>query len=339
MVRFLASLVLAGLILLPAASRAMNEEALLRGAEAAAAGRFEDALLVFDRLAREYPDRPEGPFFRAAVYQFLKGHFELPDYKKGMEESLALAISLAEERMRRDPADARAHFFAGLAHGIRAVEAVSDWNYLSAIAEGQRMVHLLERALALDPGLVDAYYGLGVYRVRMAQVPVMRPLMGASLDEGLGMLRRAAAGGRWMAALARVDLAWALYREERYDEARRELAPLLDRYPRHPLYQLAWAEGYFLARDYPKAREQFSSLQGNLSGKPDRFSHFYGRFAQWRVARCDYAMGRYAEAGVAAREVMDAPDMNSSLLRQVRKGAAAMLDRIEKKNAQLRGGS
>lgn len=320
------------------ASAPVDEEALRRGVEAASAGRYEEALGIFGRFADRHPGRAEGPFFQAAVYQLLKGHFELPPYKKGLEENLARTLALAEERMRREPGDARAHFFAGLAHGIQAVEAMNEFRYLAALLEGRKMVALLERTLLLDPGLADAYYGLGVYRVRRAQIFWLRPFLGEEVAGGVGMLRRAAREGRWMGALARVDLAWALYREERYDEARRELAPLIARYPDHPLYALARAEGYFLQRDYPRAKAEFADLRRRLAGRADRFSRFYGRFAQWRVARCDFALGRYAEAGSAAREVMEAPDLNSSLLRQVRKGAASMLDRIEKEGADRRSG-
>ena len=320
----------------PAAGALPDEAALGRGIEAAAAGRYEEALGVFGRFAGRHPAQPEGHFFRAAVYQLLKGHFDLPAYRRGLEESLARALEAAGGIMRREPGDARAHFFAGLAHGIRAVEAMNEYRYLDALLDGRRMVALLERALALDPGLTDAYYALGVYRVRRAQVFWLRPFLGEDLAGGIGMLRRAAEGGRWLGALARVDLVWALYREERYDEARRELAPLAARYPGHPLYALARAEGYFLQRDYPKARAEFAALREKLGGRADRFSRFYGRFAQWRVARCDFALGRFAEAGSAAREVMEAPDMNSSLLRQVRLGAADMLDRIEKESAGRR---
>ena len=88
--------------------------------------------------------------------------------------------------MRREPGDARAHFFAGLAHGIRAVEAMNEYRYLDALLDGRRMVALLERALALDPGLTDAYYALGVYRVRRAQVFWLRTKAresGVSLSE------------------------------------------------------------------------------------------------------------------------------------------------------------
>lgn len=327
----LASFLLLAAALLAGPARAAapaDEGALQRGVEAAAAGRYEEALRIFDGVARASPDRPEGPFFRAAVYQLLKGHFELPEYKQGLLDNAARVLALTEESGRRQPLDAEAQLLAGLTRGMLAVEALNDSRFIEAFLEGRRMVALLERALALDPALADAQYGLGVYRVRRAQLFWLRPFLGHEREEGVRMLRRAAEGGRWMGTLARVDLAWALYREERYDEARRELAPLIARYPDQPLYRAARAEGFFLQRDYPRAREEFAALRRGLAEREDAFSRLYARFAQWRVARCDYALGRYAEAQRAAREVAEAPDLSSSLLRQVRRGAAEMLERL-----------
>jgi len=310
-----------------------DEAALRRGVEAAAAGRYEEALARFGEVAERSPGRPEGPFFRAAVYKILKGHFDRPAYREGMEKNAALALGRAEALIRRDPSDAEAHLYAGLTKGMLAVDAVHRRRYLSALRSGRMMVSLLERAVALDPALEDAYYALGLYHLRWSHWTWLRPLapfFRASGERGVAYLRRAAERGRWLRPLARLELVWALYREGRFGEGRRELARLHRDYPEQPLYALARAEGYYLQDNHERARKEFDALYARFKEREDDLSRLYARFARWRMAQSDYALGRYPEAGREAREAMDGPTMESSLLRQVRVGAAALLDLIER---------
>jgi len=337
----LCAVLVMALVLPRAAAASLDEAAVRRGLADASAGDYERALAAFDEVIARAPRRPEGYFFRAAVFQIMKGHFELAPLSEGLLSNANRALALAKEVIRNDPKDARAHLFAGLSYGVLSVEAAHHSRYVTAFIRAKRMVGLLKRALALDPSLEDAYYGLGVYHFQLSRAPWVRLVTWIVKDTGsLGVryLRRAAERGRWLKTLARVDLVWVLYRERRFGEARETLAPLLERYPGHPLYALARAEGYFIEENYPRAKREYAALHESLKGRPGDYARLYAGFAEWRVVRCDYALGRYAEAGAGARAVMRKPDMNSTLLRQIRLGAASLLEVIEKADPAGRNG-
>ncbi len=223
-----------------AASGVAFEAATRRGLEATEAGRYGRALAAFDEVVAAAPGRAEGYFFRAAVFQILAGHFDRPAYQKGFDENAARALSRAEARVKAAPGEAEAHLLAGLTQGMIAVRAIQRRHYLTAFRRGRETARSLERAIALRPGLEDAYYGLGVYyywrsRARWARLITRLKIVEDTGDKGLRYLRRAAARGRWLKTLARIELVWALYGEERFAEGRKALAPLLRRHPDQPL--------------------------------------------------------------------------------------------------------
>ena len=64
----------------------------------------------------------------------------------------------------RAPDDAEAWFYLGGAYAARVQWRVLREERLAAARDGKRIKDALERALALDPGLDDAYFGIGMYR-------------------------------------------------------------------------------------------------------------------------------------------------------------------------------
>ena len=307
------------------------ERAIQRGLEESAAGSYARALATFGKIAEQNPARPEGPFFRAAVYQILLGHFERPAYQAGFKENSALAVSRSESLIRRNPGDAKGHLFLGLSGGMIAVEASKKRHYITAFRYGQKLSASMERALELDPALEDAYYGLGLYHYWRSRIPVLRAVsktLRRAGEQGMAYLRRAAERGRWLKNLARIELVWALYQEKRFAEARKALAPLIARYPGQPFYVFARAEGYFRERKFARARREYAAIWYDFRNRDDDLASLYRDFAEWRVVRSNYELGHLVEAERGARRVAAKPDRGSPLLRRVRAAAAHLRDSL-----------
>ena len=64
---------------------------------------------------------------------------------------------------QREPQRADAWFFLGASYGLRVQWRVLRTERLAAARDGKRIKDALERALALDPDLQDAYFGIGLY--------------------------------------------------------------------------------------------------------------------------------------------------------------------------------
>jgi hypothetical protein len=65
---------------------------------------------------------------------------------------------------------AKAYFYLGSTEGYLGILEYGVGNYFSAFSNGLQADGHLEKALQLDPGLTDAYLGLGVYRYANSRV-------------------------------------------------------------------------------------------------------------------------------------------------------------------------
>jgi len=148
------------------------------------------------------------------------------------------AIAAAEALERSQPSDAEVKLLLGLAEGSKALVDGAQKNYLAALQAIREAHRRFEEALKLDPNLVDAYYGLGIYNYALGRLPALvRPLISIALPagdaaHGLQELERVAEQGTYLKMTARVALLH-LYAgtEQKYAEALRMGQDLLARYP------------------------------------------------------------------------------------------------------------
>jgi tetratricopeptide (TPR) repeat protein len=115
---------------------------------------------------------------------------------------------------------------------------------LAAARDGKKIKVALERAIALDPDLDDAYFGVGMYQyyadVAPATAKVLRFLLrlpGGNKTEGLAQMLRTRTRGRLLQGEAEYQLQIIyLWYEHRTDRAVAILESLHDRYPGNPLF-------------------------------------------------------------------------------------------------------
>ncbi|MDP7168402.1 MAG: hypothetical protein QF701_11750 [Nitrospinota bacterium] len=314
----------------PAATR--SGESLGRGLRATAAGRYGEAIRLFAGMVKKAPGEAAGYFFLASVYNILAGHFDDAAYRAGFDRNISRSLALSEERIKATPADAEAHLIAGLTMGLLGMDAARRKSYVRAFVRSRRSKRYLERAVALDPGLEDAYYGLGLYyfwRVRAKWLRQLAPLLGDTGEKGLAFMRRAAWGGGWLRDLARIELVYSLYAEKQYEEAGRLIDGIIADYPGQPHYLFARAEGYFIREDFKRARAMFGRLRRRFIRTKGRVEALFADYAEWRVVRCDYRLGNTEAARRGAASVGAKPGMNSPLIRQVRAAAVDLVKLID----------
>ncbi len=154
------------------------------------------------------------------------------------------AIASADAWAAREPKRADAWFFVGAAYGLRIPFRVLRGERLSAARDGKQVKDALERALALDPSLTDAYFGIGLYRYYADVVPSalkflrwMLLLPGGNRVEGLQQMQRARDRGELLRGEADLQLSWIyLWFEQRVDDALRLLEGLRTTYPHNPFF-------------------------------------------------------------------------------------------------------
>ena len=79
-------------------------------------------------------------------------------------EKVEAALIAAEAWAAREPARAEAWFYLGASYGARAQWRSLRGEQVAAARDGKRIKEALERAVALDPAMQDARFGLGLYQ-------------------------------------------------------------------------------------------------------------------------------------------------------------------------------
>lgn len=210
-----------------------------------------------------------------------------PD-SRGLDRQFAAevdhAIKATEAWTAREPQSAEAHFYAGAAYAARVQWRVLREERLAAARDGKRIKLALEQAIALEPDLDDAYFGIGLYQYYADVAPtaakVLRFLLmlpGGSKKEGLARMKRTRAKGALLQGEADYQLhILYLWYEKRADLALDLLASLRERYPGNPLFAA-----------------QIADVQ-------DRYQHdIMASLASWRALLAAARQGTVNEAALA----------------------------------------
>jgi tetratricopeptide (TPR) repeat protein len=154
------------------------------------------------------------------------------------------AITATEAWTRREPQRAEAWFYLGGAYGARAQWRVLRGEHVGAARDGKRIKDALERSLALDPELQEAYFGIGLYHYYADVAPtaakILRFLLllpGGDRTEGMKEMLRAREHGALLRDEADYQLHIIdLWYEKQPRRALDLLTQLRDRHPRNPLF-------------------------------------------------------------------------------------------------------
>ena len=150
----------------------------------------------------------------------------------------------------RAPDAAEAWFYLGGAYAARVQWLVLREERLAAARDGKRIKDALERALVLDPGLDDAYFGIGLYRYYADVAPTVAKILrfllllpGGNREAGLAQMERARTNGRLLKGEADYQLQMIyLWYEQQTGRALALLRELARRHPRNPIFPTQVAE-------------------------------------------------------------------------------------------------
>ena len=149
-----------------------------------------------------------------------------------------------------EPKRAEAWFYVGAAYGVRAQFRVYRVERLAAARDGKRIKEALEKALALDPAMHDAEFGIGMYRYYAGVAPAifrflrfLLLLPGGDREGGLEQLERAGQLGLLVRGEAQFQIhVLYLWYEHKSKEALAIIRGLQQRYPHNPLFRQIEAE-------------------------------------------------------------------------------------------------
>ena len=235
---------------------------------------LEAAASAAQRLQQELPDHPLGYILEADAL-WWRIWCTSAEFKYGMTDArrrpklpsdqhyfdlAANAASLAAAQLRRGETP-EMQFYAGMADATAARLYALRGESRNAARFGVRAREHLLRAKALDPGMADADFGLGLYDYYVDTLSAMAKILrffmgipGGSKEEGVRFLNHAIAEGVLTPNIARFYLALNLHRyDQKYEQALQIIDPLAEKYPSNPLFQLVRGDLYAKLGRKPQA--------------------------------------------------------------------------------------
>jgi predicted negative regulator of RcsB-dependent stress response len=225
----------------------------------------DDAVADAQRLQREQPDHPLGYLLEAEAL-WWKIFCTSAEFKYGMTDArhrpklaadqhyldlAAKASSIALAQLKNHET-AVMQFYAGMGDAFAArLYGLRGENRAAARAGVHAREHFLH-AIQLDPELVDAEFGLGLYNYYADTLSGIAKLLSffmgipaGNKQEGIRQLEHDIAEGVLTPAAARFYLALDLHRyDQQYAKALAVISPLVEKYPSNPLFQLARGDLY-----------------------------------------------------------------------------------------------
>jgi tetratricopeptide (TPR) repeat protein len=253
------------------------------------------------------------------------------------------SVAALEAWTKREPARAEAWFYLGGAYGARAQFRVLRHQPLAAAQDGKRIKEALERAIAIDPELHDAYFGIGLYHyyadVAPAAARMLRWLLllpGGDKAEGLREMLRARSAGQLLRSEADYQLHLVyLWYEKQTSRALELLRSLQERHPRNPHFPqlVAEIEDTYL-KDHTASLRTWQALLDAAREDRVELRPMTEARARLGVALQLYRLGQHQAARPHLRAVIDAnsPAAYGSLaLAQLQLGY--VLDRLGERDA------
>jgi hypothetical protein len=211
----------------------------------------------FDQLARVLPSTcPPAPAVACrgleALSLWWQIQLDLDDKSRdaAFMSAANTAIADAERWTVAEPQRAEAWFYLGAAYGARAQFHVYRVDRVAAARDGKRIKDALEKALALDPSMHDAEFGIGMYRYYAGVAPAIFRFLrfflllpGGDREGGLAQLERASTMGVLVRGEAQFQIhVLDLWYEHKSKDALALIRGLQERYPHNPLFHQIEAE-------------------------------------------------------------------------------------------------
>lgn len=264
-------------------------------------GEIDRAIAHFRRLQYREPENPLGYLLEANAlwwriycescefrWNLIDAWQRTPSDEDRVYFSLAdRAIALAETALRNQES-APTRLYAGMGWALKArLYGLHDDRRATARSGVRAREHFL-RAAQLDPSLADADTGLGLYNYYVDTLsPLVRVIRfflripGGNKAEGMRQLERAMAEGQLTAVEARFYLAKNLRNyDEQYARAIEVLAPLLERFPRNPIFHILLGDLQRKLGRGEEARRSFRRVQELVADGDSACHRRLGELAQ-----------------------------------------------------------
>ncbi len=321
---------------------------------------YDGAMQRFDAVMKAHPQDPMAvgyvlmdTIFRELYRQdlldttyYAHEHFlssghksDVPaEVRSDIEQLTDRAVDLANARLKVDPNDKNAYFARGYAKGMHAAwMTLVDHSYTGAARQGLGARNDSEQVLKLDPNYADAKMAVGIQQFAVASLPrFVRMLVGiagvgGNKEQGLAMLRDAAARGTVTKVESQTAMSLFLRHDHRYIEAYAVAQGLAKQYPHDFLFRLEEAN---LKKDEGQGPEAIALYRQVLTdaAKHDYFIEPRLQLAYFGLADTERGQGDVAGAARDYLHAGEQPNCSDWLRKRAELNAGMMLDLLHRRD-------
>ena len=255
-----------------------------------------------------------------------------PAIRQQIEQLTDRAVSLADARIKANPNDKDAYFARGYAKGMHAAwMTLVDHSFTGAARQGLSSRNDSEQVLKLDPNYADAKMAVGIQQFAVASLPrFVRMLVGiagvgGNKEQGLALLRDAAAHGTATRVESQTAMSLFLRHDHRYNEAYAVAQGLAKQYPHDFLFRLEEAN---LMKDSGRGPEAIAIYKAVLAdtAKPGYFIDPRLQLAWFGLGETQRGQGDVVGAGESYLKASQQPNCSDWMRKRAQLNAGMMLD-------------
>jgi len=176
---------------------------------------FDKAQTVFENLLADKPDEPAASLAMSGLLWWRYSQdYDIPlrqvrETADAFEKYANEAIDKSRSALKKNGKDANAWFVMGTAYGLLGRWYAVERRWWKAYTHGTKGRKYLKKALNLNPGITDAYAGLGIFDYYADTVPGALKIAAllfihGDKKRGLEELDRAIAGGKFFVTEAKL---------------------------------------------------------------------------------------------------------------------------------------
>ena len=264
-----------------------------------------------------------------------------PAIRQQVDQLTDRAVSLADERIKANPNDKDAYFARGYARGMHAAwMTLVDHSFTGAARQGLSSRNDSEQVLKLDPNYADAKMAVGIQQFAVASLPrFVRMLVGiagvgGNKEQGLALLRDAAAHGTATRVESQTAMSLFLRHDHRYQEAYAVAQGLAKQYPHDFLFRLEEANLMKDAGHGPEAIAIYRAVLADAA-KPGYFVEPRLQLAYFGLGETQRGQGDIADAAESYLKASQQPNCSDWMRKRAQLAAGMMLDLLHKRDEAM----
>jgi tetratricopeptide (TPR) repeat protein len=325
---------------------------------------YDAALKLEEQVAQRYPNDAMAwdyvlttVLFRELYHQDLldttyyardsflttKREIDIPQATRDRIENLTnKVIGMTDAAIKNNPNDANAYFARGYARGMHAAFiTLVDHSFATAARQGYAARNDSEAALKIDPQYADAKMAIGIQQFAVASLPrFVRMIVGivgvgGNKEQGLTMIKDAAAHGVVTNVESRTILSLFLRHDARYPEALAVQKGLAEQFPHDYLFRLEVAN---LTKDEGHGLEAIEAYKQVIADaqKPGYFVDPRLQMAWFGMADTERGYNEIKDAANGYMQAAMQPNCSDWLRKRAQLNAGEMFDLLHDRGQAIR---